>query len=217
MSRYLNFGTYVECIFSTTESISCYTNDVGSLKSRTLKHEHRELYIMRITHLLATCVFALASTAANAVVWIPDTNSDDGTYQDITFISDGISSVTYDLVFYDAGATPVIGNADTITIDDFTAVIVDISDPAPHTATAGTESALLGDTAEFELALYDGATFIEVTSWTAILPGNTYDIQFGELSGELKGVDLAPIPVPAAVWLFGSGLLGLVGIARRRA
>jgi hypothetical protein len=26
----------------------------------------------------------------------------------------------------------------------------------------------------------------------------------------------APIPVPAAVWLFGSGLLGLVGIARRK-
>ena len=26
----------------------------------------------------------------------------------------------------------------------------------------------------------------------------------------------SPVPVPAAVWLFGSGLLGLVGIARRK-
>jgi len=29
-------------------------------------------------------------------------------------------------------------------------------------------------------------------------------------------VNTAVVPVPAAVWLFGSGLLGLVGIARRR-
>jgi hypothetical protein len=27
---------------------------------------------------------------------------------------------------------------------------------------------------------------------------------------------LAPIPVPAAVWLFGSGLIGLIGVARRK-
>lgn len=29
--------------------------------------------------------------------------------------------------------------------------------------------------------------------------------------------DVAAVPVPAAVWLFGSGLLGLIGIARRKA
>ena len=34
----------------------------------------------------------------------------------------------------------------------------------------------------------------------------------GTIAGELPAV----IPVPAAVWLFGSGLLGLVGVARRR-
>lgn len=29
-------------------------------------------------------------------------------------------------------------------------------------------------------------------------------------------LNVQPVPVPAAVWLFGSGLLGLVGVARRR-
>jgi hypothetical protein len=28
--------------------------------------------------------------------------------------------------------------------------------------------------------------------------------------------DVAAVPVPTAVWLFGSGLLGLVGVARRK-
>ena len=32
----------------------------------------------------------------------------------------------------------------------------------------------------------------------------------------ITDVDTGVIPVPAAVWLFGSGLLGLVGVARRR-
>ena len=31
-----------------------------------------------------------------------------------------------------------------------------------------------------------------------------------------SGVALTSVPVPAAAWLFGSGLLGLVGVARRR-
>jgi hypothetical protein len=29
-------------------------------------------------------------------------------------------------------------------------------------------------------------------------------------------VEQTPVPIPAAVWLFGSGLLGLVGVARRK-
>ena len=36
------------------------------------------------------------------------------------------------------------------------------------------------------------------------------------LSAELGSLDIQPVPVPAAVWLFGSGLLGLAGIARRK-
>ena len=35
------------------------------------------------------------------------------------------------------------------------------------------------------------------------------------LSDEARGLP-AVVPVPAAVWLFGSGMIGLVGLARRR-
>lgn len=45
--------------------------------------------------------------------------------------------------------------------------------------------------------------------------------QVGTLSintstGEITLATAAPIPVPAAVWLLGSGLIGLMGVARRR-
>jgi hypothetical protein len=29
-------------------------------------------------------------------------------------------------------------------------------------------------------------------------------------------IHFAPVPVPAAVWLFGSGLIGLIGFARKK-
>ena len=44
---------------------------------------------------------------------------------------------------------------------------------------------------------------------TADMPGAVYAI-WEEVGGP------SPVPVPAAVWLFGSGLLGLVGFARRK-
>jgi hypothetical protein len=32
----------------------------------------------------------------------------------------------------------------------------------------------------------------------------------------LDNIQLSSVPIPATVWLFGSGLLGLVGMARRK-
>jgi len=53
-------------------------------------------------------------------------------------------------------------------------------------------------------------------SWTAEVIGGAFNGQIG--SWEITGTVTAPaeVPVPAAVWLFGSGLIGLAGIARRR-
>lgn len=36
------------------------------------------------------------------------------------------------------------------------------------------------------------------------------------LSSNLATVSVSAVPVPAAVWLFGSGLIGLIGFARRK-
>ena len=48
-------------------------------------------------------------------------------------------------------------------------------------------------------------------------------IGFGEYTLNLNGpnsydgtFEVSSVPVPAAVWLFGSGLLGLIGVARRK-
>lgn len=35
-------------------------------------------------------------------------------------------------------------------------------------------------------------------------------------SGAIDNISFSVVPVPAAVWLFGSGLIGLIGIARRK-
>lgn len=43
-------------------------------------------------------------------------------------------------------------------------------------------------------------------------PGETFRFDFGNIAVPA----VASVPVPAAAWLFGSGLLGLIGIARRK-
>ena len=57
-------------------------------------------------------------------------------------------------------------------------------------------------------AFYKGLANIPPFTMPASIPSNT-------LPGNNFG-QTAVIPVPAAVWLFGSGLLGLVGMARRK-
>lgn len=46
----------------------------------------------------------------------------------------------------------------------------------------------------------------------ATVPG----MKDGPFPGFQASFNMTPVPVPAAVWLFGSGLVGLVGVARRK-
>jgi hypothetical protein len=51
-------------------------------------------------------------------------------------------------------------------------------------------------------------------------PFNSWNANFDILSLEVTGISLLPppeaVPIPAAAWLFGSGLLGLAAVARRK-
>jgi len=42
-------------------------------------------------------------------------------------------------------------------------------------------------------------------------------LETGEFAASIDSLAPSAVPVPAAVWLFGSGLIGLAGLARRRA
>lgn len=53
-------------------------------------------------------------------------------------------------------------------------------------------------------------------SYYAVVTGNSIGSSGGTYMMSMAAVP-NPIPVPAAVWLLGSGLLGLVGVARRKA
>jgi hypothetical protein len=89
-------------------------------------------------------------------------------------------------------------------------------------------------TADVDLSVVqDGA---EVSDWTrmavsAVAPAGTQSVEAFLLHIQVgctvdlacqggsifwDDVSVSAVPVPAAVWLFGSGLLGLVGVARRR-
>ncbi len=68
-------------------------------------------------------------------------------------------------------------------------------------------------------AAYDGTTAILVKGgsiggdWGGFLGAQYFEVWNVSF---VKTGDIPTIPVPAAVWLFGSGLLGLVGVARRK-
>ncbi len=44
-----------------------------------------------------------------------------------------------------------------------------------------------------------------------------HDVVYGHHPLVNTNPDVSPVPLPAAVWLFGAGLIGMIGVARRKA
>lgn len=67
--------------------------------------------------------------------------------------------------------------------------------------------------------IYDGLAGVSGnpvgTAFVSVAPPN-FESWIGTASGDFIFAAAAPVPLPVAVWIFGSGLLGLIGVARRK-
>jgi hypothetical protein len=75
------------------------------------------------------------------------------------------------------------------------------------------ETLILNPTRGSNLGDYFGIAHAGMTH--ATLTGNFIDYVFID-NFTVKSADVSAVPVPAAVWLFGSGLMGLMGFNRKR-
>ena len=104
----------------------------------------------------------------------------------------------------------------TITWMDLTS---DVNNMHFHVAPVGVSGGVdLGIPSPWSSPQVGSATLTD-TQETNLLSGNWYvnvhtlDFPGGEIRGQ---VIVNPVPIPAAAWLFGSGLIALFGIARRK-
>ena len=142
-----------------------------------------------------------------------------------TFLGDMESfyggSLSYDLRFVDNNLVPgtphpdviLWGNGSTITIDFF-------SDPNTQTGLWESYSVSLTEAAGWHFDNLSGAlaSEAEIRGVLADLTGLYIrgDYWSGIDQTDLDNPRLSAVPLPPAVWLLGSGLIGLIGVARRK-
>lgn len=108
----------------------------------------------------------------------------------------------------------------TLGISQGDLIVVDPVPPASTTSLLNqmTGSSIAITNSNFVFGAFNAGSWILGTGTELFSPGsNLWDITFQGINPEIKiVVDIQAVPVPAAVWLFGSGLIGLVGVARRK-
>ena len=119
--------------------------------------------------------------------------------------------VIHDLTIYGEGTY----NIDTIGGGEYT-VDVGAGQVMGHMLHDSGSTADMDIVNVWDVSVINGQRYYTSTDWDGdgLLGGKMIDGAFPGFSFNFDMV--APVPVPAAVWLFGSGLLGLMGLAHRK-
>ena len=164
---------------------------------------------MKLTSgLLGLGALLMASQVNAATVFAPT----DG---DVNFLFSTLDPSTQ-LAMFDDSDTSFAGSSLAISVPeliDFTSGGLSLGD---FTATNEASATLnLTGSDWFILAIStDGGTSWSGDTSVNFMGANSYTVNFSD--GSVLEVDVRVVPVPAAVWLFGSGLIGLIGVARRK-
>jgi hypothetical protein len=143
----------------------------------------------------------------------------------LTWNADGAGLGGFNLLAGVSGDQPLdeIGlNFEVSTFDqgsvDFTLNLRDSDGTAEHISLTvlgdGLKTLLFsGFTSALDLSSID---FISI-GMAQVSEATDFKINFFEVDNDLEsGPDILPTPIPAAIWLFGSGLLGLISFSKRK-
>ncbi|MFK8030266.1 MAG: hypothetical protein AB8G18_08490 [Gammaproteobacteria bacterium] len=176
---------------------------------------------------LALALVATFSLSSNAATLTYEGGVTDATGAFIALTPPGSTPVGGPIVVDDAAlAAGSIGIADILSIDvnvggfcfataggdcggAGTLVPIESIDSAAITGTAGTLGGSFSVTAFSPTFMVSIPIFFDLDAGTFAADGGA----LGTVSG-VGTLEAAPVPVPAAVWLFGSALLGLMGLRR---
>jgi hypothetical protein len=145
-----------------------------------------------------------------------NTGSDESTISEVYFDDGtllGISSIASSSgVSFSQGANPPnLPGGNVVGFDVTAGFLADADNPAPKKGVN-----IGGDWVTITFALINGLSYADtIAAMGSDLRIGIHVINF-ESGGSESFVAPSPVPVPAAAWLFGSALLGLAGMKRKR-
>lgn len=169
---------------------------------------------------VASLMLFSLSTHAATVIWEP---ADDTDPTNIVITSFDYGAGITDIAIFDdsdAGLATALLQFDVGSDADVTFFTADDSGDWSISPAESDETATLSDSDNFIVAVSDddGATWTADLTFERKGSSDTYFLTFDDvnINDTIILTKVQPVPVPAALWLFGSAMVGLVVVGRRK-